>query len=36
MIDGRAYHTGITTGYLLTASSEEVWQKVAAELPFLH
>ncbi|MCG7493374.1 inositol monophosphatase [Thalassobius sp. Cn5-15] len=36
LIDGRAYHTGITTGYLLTASSEEVWQKVAAELPFLH
>jgi fructose-1,6-bisphosphatase/inositol monophosphatase family enzyme len=35
MIDGRAYHTGITTGYLLTAASEEVWQTVAAELPFL-
>lgn len=35
MLDGSDYSAALTEGYLLSASSKETWEKVAAELAFL-
>ncbi len=35
MLDGRAYHAGLTSGYLLAARDGQTWDRLAAEFSFL-